>query len=188
MSYSIDWRRLLDAGWWQWVATIPLLAAHVSLGPERARPSFELATILCAAMALYASWRIRDGRAIAVQVRLTFLAFLVLGLPPAARWIHWLPLAGMTSMVTIGYCPLARMLALMPWNREEPLTAGLVGRTFLSRPSGGGILRRNGVQSGSSEQGRTSCADASACGIPLGTEFGRYSGAGAKLAASGKKR
>ena len=59
-SYTIDWRRLLDAGWWHWVITIPLLAAHVSLGAERARPCFEAALLLCVAMAVYARRRTGD--------------------------------------------------------------------------------------------------------------------------------
>ena len=39
-GYPIDWRRLLDPGWWHWVVTIPLLAAHATLGASAARPCF----------------------------------------------------------------------------------------------------------------------------------------------------
>jgi hypothetical protein len=37
-------------------------------------------------------------------------------------------------LVIFGYCLMARMLSLLPWNRTEPITADLVRRTFLSRP------------------------------------------------------
>jgi hypothetical protein len=156
---------LFDAGWWHWVVTIPLLAAHVALGPARSRPAFEGAALLCSAMAVYAYSRTRDVRAGAVQVRLAFLAILMLGLAPAAQWFHWVQLAGMTSMVTVGYCPLARMLALMPWNLEEPLTALLVRRTFLTRPLSGGILRPSAVQGGATRNGDAVSVGV-ACALP----------------------
>jgi hypothetical protein len=37
-------------------------------------------------------------------------------------------------LVIFGYCLMARMLSLLPWNRTEPITADLVRPTFLSRP------------------------------------------------------
>jgi hypothetical protein len=166
MSYVIDWRRLRDAGWLHWAATVPLLAASVSLGTERARPAFEAAALLCAAMAAYAYARTGDGLAPAVQVRLAYLALLVLGLAPAARWFHWVQLAGTTSMVAVGYCPLARLLALAPWNRKEVLTAALVRRTFLSRPASGGILLvLPGATCEATEHDLPTYADAGTCGI-----------------------
>ena len=143
MTHRIDWRRLLDAGWWHWLATLPLLAAHVALGPERARPCFEAAMLLCVAMAAYAKGHAAAAAplSMAAQTRAAFAALLVLGLAPAAQWFHWLQLAGLASMVTVGYCPLERLLSLMPWNRRLPLTARLVRATFLTRPACGGILR-----------------------------------------------
>ena len=166
MAYGIDWRRLLDAGWWHWVATIPLLAAHATLGAERARPCFEAALLLCVAVGAWALWLTGERGAMAVQVRVAFAALLVLGLAPAARWFHWVQLAGMTSMVAVGYCPLERLLSLMAWNRQGALTAGLVRATFLTRPGCGGILRP-AEGGGAPTRGGPSCTDASPCGIPL---------------------
>jgi hypothetical protein len=162
MRYAIDWRRLLDVGWWHWAVTLPLLAAHVGFG-EAARPAFEAATVLCAAMAALACWRTGDPLATAVQVRLAFLALLVLGLAPAAAWFHWLQLAGMSTMLAVGYCPLARLLELMPWNRDEPLTAQSVRATFLTRPACGGILRP--VPATPAYGPFVHCDDVSPCGI-----------------------
>jgi hypothetical protein len=165
MTYRIDWRRLLDAGWWHWVATIPLLAAHAGLGAERARPCFEAALLLCVAVAAYALWRTGEPAAMAVQVRVAFAALLVLGLAPAARWFHWVQLAGMTSMVTVGYCPLERLLSLVPWNRDGALTARLVRTTFLAPPACGGILRP-AEGAGPRATGRgPSCTDVGPCGL-----------------------
>jgi hypothetical protein len=141
MRISIDTRPLLDVGWWHWAITLPLLAVHVALGTERARPAIEIASGLCLAVAVYGAWRAGSAGAPAVQVRLAYLALLILGLAPAARWVHWVQLAGTSAMVTVGYCPLARLLTLMPWNRDEPLTARLVWETFAAPPGPGGILR-----------------------------------------------
>ena len=47
-------------------------------------------------------------------------------------------------MVLVGYCPLARMLSLLPWNRRQPLSVALVRRTFLSAPVSGSIVEAMG--------------------------------------------
>ena len=165
MTYRIDWRRLLDAGWWHWLATVPLLSAHVALGPERGRPCFAAALLLCVAVAAYAGRRGRGPLPMAAQVRAAFAVLLVLGLAPAAQWFHWLQLAGLVSMVSVGYCPLERLLSLVPWNRRGPLTGTLVRATFLTRPSCGGILRPVRAGGAGADTGGASCPDAGPCGL-----------------------
>ena len=167
MHYTIDWRRLRDAGWWHWVVTLPLLAAHVALGPKESHRAFEAAAALCAAMAAVAWWRTGDPLATAVQVRLGYLALLVLGLAPAAQWFHWVQLAGTSAMVAVGYCPLARMLSLAAWNRDEPLTADLFRKTFLTRAPAGGILRPVVAPGAGPADAGLPCADACPCGITV---------------------
>jgi hypothetical protein len=44
--------------------------------------------------------------------------------------------------VTTGYCPLARMLVLMPWNREERLSPGFVWALITTPPVDGSIRDR----------------------------------------------
>jgi hypothetical protein len=56
-------------------------------------------------------------------------------------WMHWIQLAGTSAMVTVGYCPLARMLGLLPFNRSQPLTWSLVCQLFLRDPCVGGLVR-----------------------------------------------
>ena len=67
----------------------------------------------------------------------------------------------------VGYCPLARLLALAPWNRKEALTAALVRRTFLSRTGSGGVLLvlPGGAACEGPEHGLATRADAGTCGI-----------------------
>lgn len=40
-----------------------------------------------------------------------------------------------------GYCTMARLVSLFPWNRSEPFSLNLVRRTFFSAPVRGNILQ-----------------------------------------------
>jgi hypothetical protein len=55
-------------------------------------------------------------------------------------------LAGTWVRLVFDYCPLARIMSLMPWNLREPLSVRLVKRTFLARPVTGSILGQIPVQ------------------------------------------
>ena len=69
-----------------------------------------------------------------VQIRVAYTALLILCYLPFIRWLYWLPCVGTFALVLVGYCLLARMLSLMPWNRTETITAALVWRTFFTPP------------------------------------------------------
>jgi hypothetical protein len=75
-----------------------------------------------------------------VQVRAAYLGLLIIGLLPWTGVVHWIQLFGTWSMVLFGYCPLARILSLLPCNRRQPLSVDLLRRTFLSRPVRGSIV------------------------------------------------
>lgn len=85
-------------------------------------------------------WR-REGNlsAFPVQVRIAYLAMLCLGLTNALRLFHWIQLAGTTALLVFDYCPLARVLALAPWNRRVPLTWALIRRAIVLPPVPGCI-------------------------------------------------
>ncbi|HYP67235.1 MAG TPA: hypothetical protein VEP67_03170 [Thiobacillaceae bacterium] len=55
--------------------------------------------------------------------------------------MYWIQLAGTSAMVLFGYCPLARFLSLMPWNRTQPFTFSLLALTCLSQPVRSNILQ-----------------------------------------------
>ena len=105
-----------------------------------------LAMLLCAIQICHVVWLTRDVTAFPVQVRVAYLVLLTAGLWGPLQWIHWIQLAGTTARVLVGYCLLARTLSLAPWNRRQPLTAGLLRRTFLSLqaavPPCGEVFRR----------------------------------------------
>ncbi|MFN7955324.1 MAG: hypothetical protein U0610_26610 [bacterium] len=129
----LDYR---NVAWWYWLATVPLVAASLA----RWAPALPIAVALTAIQALHFRVRTGSARSFPVQVRLAYLTLLLAGAWEPLAILHWIQLVGTTAMVTVGYCPLARCLSLLPWNRSQPVTAALLRRTFLSPPVRGSIL------------------------------------------------
>jgi hypothetical protein len=126
-----------DRGWWYWLVTDLTLVSALLGGP------FGFAPVIGLTLVQAGHYLLRERRmnALPVQVRLGYLGLLLLGQWPPLSFIYWIQLAGTTAMVCFDYCPLARCLSLMPWNRRQPLTLSLVRRTFLSPPVRGNILQ-----------------------------------------------
>ena len=76
-----------------------------------------------------------------LRVRVGFLGLLIVGQIPYLGWVNWVQMAGITALLTIGYCPLARILSLMPWNRTRPMSWNLFATAIFSPPVEGSILR-----------------------------------------------
>ena len=57
---------------------------------------------------------------------------LLLGQWEPMSWIHWAQLIGTSARVLTGYCLLARLTSLMPWNRAQALSRQLVWDTLFS--------------------------------------------------------
>jgi hypothetical protein len=129
-------RAVTDLSWWQWALTVPVLVAQLA-GYARALP---IAMVLCAAAGVYFWFRLRQVRPYPVQVRIAYLGLLAVGALPAMQWIHWVQLCGTTAMVTVGYCPLIRLLSLLPWNRTERFSFTLAWRVFFRQPCAGGMV------------------------------------------------
>ena len=73
-----------------------------------------------------------------VQVRIAYFLWVAAGTyVPHLTFLMYITLAGLTANLFLGYCPLARMMTLMPWNRNERFSIGLVGSVFLSPPMPG---------------------------------------------------
>jgi hypothetical protein len=69
------------------------------------------------------------------QLRIAYAAWVAIGTyVPHMTWMMYVTTLGLVSNLTVNWCPLARMLYLLPWNREEPWDASLPLRTFFSRP------------------------------------------------------
>ncbi len=75
-----------------------------------------------------------------VELRITYLALLLLSQAPYMIWVLWIQLIGTTAMVIFNYCFLARCLALTPWRKTEKYSVDLIKRTFLTAPVDGSVL------------------------------------------------
>ena len=129
---------LIDLSWWHWLVTVVLLIHHLA-GETWALP---VAIYLCAAKSVYLLVPAAGGmNPFPVQVRLAYLGLLVLGLHPDFLWLHWVQLVGTMTMITVGYCPLARLLMLLPCNHEGRLSADGLRRILFSLPESGGLWR-----------------------------------------------
>ena len=117
-----------EVTWWYWLITVALLA----VGLAGLTWGLVLAIELTLLQTVHFAQRAGHRTAFAVQVRLAYLGLLLLGLWPLLAWVHWMQLLGTVVRVAIGYCLLARLVSLMPWNRVEPLSMPLLRRTFLT--------------------------------------------------------
>ena len=128
--------RLKEMDWWYWLVTDGLLIGSLADWRWGTSPVIALTVI----QAVHYLHRERRIMAFPVQVRMGYLLLLLLGTIAPLGFIHWIQLAGTTAVVTVGYCPLARILALMPWNRRQPLTAMLMWNTIVTPPVAGSVL------------------------------------------------
>ncbi len=72
------------------------------------------------------------------QVRIAYFLWVAVGTyVPAMEILMYITMVGLATNLFWGYCPLARMLYLLPWNREERLSINLLRRVFLSPPVAG---------------------------------------------------
>ena len=119
-----------DWTWWAWTLTAILLTIGLLGQPVAFVVAMVVTVVQCIVMAV----REMNVLAFAVQLRIAYLLLLMICFVPPMRWLYWLPTVGTFALVIFGYCLMARMLSLLPWNRQEALSADLIRRTFLSRP------------------------------------------------------
>ncbi len=115
--------------WWYWLASASLLTIGVmgwSIG-------FALAIALTSIQVGHFFAREGSIKAFPVQLRIAYLAILLVAAIEPLNWLYYIPAVGTWLVVATGYCLLARGLTLMPWNRKEPLTVNLVWETFTVR-------------------------------------------------------
>ena len=126
-----------DIGWWYWLVTVGLLTYGVSgnsLG-------FLLAIGLTIFQLIHFVIKEKSISAFPVQVRFCYLMLLLVALPEPLQLIYWIPTIGTWAQIIFGYCTMARLVSLFPWNRSEPFTSALLMKTFFSRPVRGNILQ-----------------------------------------------
>jgi hypothetical protein len=110
-----------------WALALPMLGSKLA-GWE---PGLDAAMALTAVQAVLALRRCGRLEAMAVQVRLVYLLLLIAGGAPGLGLVHLLQFAATAANAAFGYCLLGRALSLLPWNRETPLSTGLLATAFL---------------------------------------------------------
>ncbi|NEZ02566.1 hypothetical protein G4Y73_00210 [Wenzhouxiangella sp. XN201] len=123
----IDYNKL---SWWYWLVTACLLTLGVGGYPL----AFPLAIALTLIQLVHYLAREKNFSAFPIQVRAWYLGLLLVALPAPLQPVYWIPTIGTWALVLFGYCGMARIISLLPWNRRQPLSMSLVKKTFLSRP------------------------------------------------------
>jgi hypothetical protein len=131
--FMLDYK---DYGWWYWAASCTTLWLAVS-GFTHA---YEIALIIGAVQLGHFILAERSVTAFPVQIRMGYLSVLLLAMPDGFDWVLWVPALGTLLRVVTGYCIMARMLMLMPFNRGHALSAAFIKYAFLAKPVRGNIL------------------------------------------------
>ena len=119
-----------DLGWWYWLLTVILL----TIGVAGNATGFLLAIGLTVFQLIH--FAIREGgiSSFPVQVRFCYLLLLLLAWIEPMQWLYWIPTIGTWAQIVFGYCTMARLVSLFPWNRSEPFSFDMLVQTFLSPP------------------------------------------------------
>ena len=85
-----------------------------------------------------------NAAAFPAQVRIAYFLWVAVGTyVPYMTILMYITTIGLATNLFAGYCPLARMLYLLPWNRKEPFSLALVMAVFLTPPIAGQFKPRN---------------------------------------------
>jgi len=70
-----------------------------------------------------------------VQLRIAYFIWVAVGTyVPHLEILMYITTIGLASNLFVGYCPLARMMYLLPWNREESFSINLLKRVVFTPP------------------------------------------------------
>ena len=73
-----------------------------------------------------------------VQLRIAYILWVSLGtFVPELIYMMHMTTVGLGIRLAFGYCPMARMLYLLPWNRTQPFSLYLFVQTFIQPPGPG---------------------------------------------------
>lgn len=135
VPFMLEYKKIT---WWYWFVSVILLTAGLFGNPD----AFYFLVVLCFIQVVHFGIEDKSIRSFTVQMRLAMLGLVLLCYWEPLRWFYWLPFFGLWANVLFGYCLLARLMSLAPWNRKEKLTLDLVRRTIFSPPVRGSILNQ----------------------------------------------
>ncbi|RYH05669.1 hypothetical protein [Tropicimonas sp. IMCC6043] len=135
---STFWRRhwkTSKLSWWGWATLSVLLIATVAGAPYARGAALVLATAIAA---IYLA-RSRDMADFPTQLRVAYLGWMIASFVPVLVPFLWIQTFGTTALVFVGYCPLARLLLVLPQNRRRPLSAKYILKLIFHPPVEGSI-------------------------------------------------
>ena len=124
-----------DKGWWYWLVTVIFLTAGVSGYAD----GFMYAIGITIIQLVHYTLSEKSLTSFPVQVRMGYLLLLLVALIEPLRWLFWVPTIGTWAQIIFGYCTMARIVSLMPWNSDERMTLTLLVKTFFSPPVRGSV-------------------------------------------------
>lgn len=114
--------------WSYWFITVINVAVALFVMPE----AIYLAIGVTAIHTLHFQLKQPGITTFPIQVRISYIGLLLLGLIPGLTWIYWILLVGGSVKLVTSYCPLARLVSLMPWNRTQSMSWTLLKRVILT--------------------------------------------------------
>jgi hypothetical protein len=104
--------------WWLW-AILAALMVWALAGQPLAR---DAAMAIAVAQAVAYLFVHRSLRHFPTQLRTAYVLWMAAGLVPPLFVLYWVLAVGTAARALTGYCAMARLLLLLPWNRSVPLT------------------------------------------------------------------
>ena len=123
--------------WWAWAVTAVLLLWGLFTGEMLARQAAMAVSLAQAAVYLA---RNRSLSHFPTQLRVAYALWMAASFVPELTFMYWIQSAGTTALVVFGYCPLARMLLVFPWNRTVPLTGRRLATIVFHPPIHGSVV------------------------------------------------
>jgi hypothetical protein len=121
--------------WWVWA----IIAVCLAAGLMGYSSGFYAAIVISVIQTVVYDLKQTSALTLPVQIRFAYTILLILCQVPSLGWLYWVPTAGTFALVLFGYCLMARILSLLPWNRAEPMSLDLILRTFLRPPALGKV-------------------------------------------------
>jgi hypothetical protein len=123
--------------WSYWAAIFVLLVVGLAGREEALYGAVAVAVAQC----VHYLVRERSFTAFPVQVRLVYVSIMIIDIlwDPLRPHLYLMALSTLV-LVLFDWCMLSRIMALMPWNRSEPMSWSLVRKTFFTGPVKGTIV------------------------------------------------
>lgn len=106
--------RYHDLDWWAWL----VIGVSIGVGLAGVWQAYLVTLAVSVIHLVYYVVRDRSLVSFPVQVREVWLACVLLALWPPLWWLFILMFLGMVMVVLFDRCGIARMLMLMPWNKD----------------------------------------------------------------------